>query len=169
NGGYFRRWFGNFLVTDNLSVQASDYDPFSITPGLIPAPPASAGGEPLPDDIITSGFYTPTAAAAARAVNNFVGLSNTLFPGSKVIDHWNGFDIGINARLPHGVIVQVGTSTGRQITYNCDMVDPANVGKFGTRSPLVESLGTSPVSTCHVEQAWLTQLKFLGSFTVPKV
>jgi hypothetical protein len=27
NGGYFRRWFSNFLVTDNLSVQASDFDP----------------------------------------------------------------------------------------------------------------------------------------------
>ena len=25
------------------------------------------------------------------------------------------------------------------------------------------------MSTCHVEQAWLTQLKFLGSFTVPKI
>ena len=99
NGGYFRRWFGNFLVTDNLSVQASDYDPFSITPGLIPTPPASAGGQALPGDIITSGFYTPTAAASARAVNNFVGLSDTLFPGSNVIDHWNGFDLGINARL----------------------------------------------------------------------
>ena len=55
NGGYFRRWFGNFLVTDNLSVQASDYDPFSITPSLIPAPPASAGGQALPGDIITAG------------------------------------------------------------------------------------------------------------------
>ncbi|MEP7308435.1 MAG: carboxypeptidase-like regulatory domain-containing protein [Acidobacteriota bacterium] len=174
NGGYFRRWFGNFLVTDNLSVQASDYNAYSITPSLIQNPaPASSGGLNLPSDIITSGFYSPTAAAAGRAANSFVGLSDLLFPGSNVIDHWNGFDLGVNMRLPHGVIFQGGTSTGRQIYDNCDIVDPANAGKFGSRSPLVESLitatATNPVSTCHVEQAWLTQLKFLGSYTVPKI
>jgi hypothetical protein len=169
NGGYFRRWFGNFLYTDNLSVQASDYDPYSITPSLIPPAPASAGGASLPSDIITSGFYSQTAAAAARAVNNFVGLSDDLFPGSNVIDHWNGFDVGVNARLPHGVIVQGGTSTGRQITDDCDITLPANAGKFGPRSPLVETIGTRSADSCHVEQAWLTQIKFLGSFTVPKI
>ena len=81
-------------------------------------------------------------------------------------------------RLPHGIIFQGGTSTGRQITDNCDIVDPANAGKFGDRSPLVESLlrcrrhrqhRRRPLSACHVEQAWLTQLKFLGSYTVPKI
>src|SRR4029453_8939506 len=73
-----------------------------------------------------------------------------------------------------------------QVSDNCDIVDPANAGKFGDRSPLVESLnvtiagaadprgplGTTvayPVNNCHVEQAWLTQLKFLGSYTVPKI
>jgi hypothetical protein len=171
NGGYFRRWFGNFLVTDNLSVQASDYDQFSITESAIPAPPASAGGATLPP-VITTGFYTPTAAAAARAANNFVGLSDLFFPGSNVIDHWNGFDVGVNMRLPHGIIFQGGSSTGRQITDNCDIVDPANAGKFGNRSPLVESLiglQSNSVHACHVEQAWLTQLKFLGSYTIPKV
>ena len=35
-GGYFRRWFGNFLVTDDLNHAASDYESFSITPGLDP-------------------------------------------------------------------------------------------------------------------------------------
>src|SRR5206468_2374038 len=83
------------------------------------------------------------------------------FSVSNVIDDWNGFDLGVNMRLAHGIIVQGGTSTGHQITDNCDIVDPAKTGKFGNRSPLLESLtvlGTSSsVSECHVEQAWLTQ------------
>jgi Carboxypeptidase regulatory-like domain len=168
NGGYFRRWFGNFLVTDDISHTASDYDPYSITQGLIPAAPASAGGATLPAGLYTDGFFNQKLGTVAGA-NNFVGLSDTFFPGSSVIDHWNGFDFGLNARLPHGIIFQGGTSTGRQVTDNCDVVDPANAGKFGTRSPLVESLGASSLSSCHVTQAWLTQLKVLGSYTVPKI
>ena len=39
--GYYRRWLQNFLVTDNLSVTAADFDPFSIT---APADPRLPGG-----------------------------------------------------------------------------------------------------------------------------
>jgi hypothetical protein len=170
NGGYFRRWFGNFLVTDDLNHSASDYTAYSVSPGLIPAAPPSSGGQALPGNVYTTGFYNVNNAAAA---NNFTGLSDQFFPGSNVIDHWNGFDIAINMRLPRGVIFQGGTSTGRQVTDNCDIVDPANAGKFGTRSPLVELLNVAgvanSVSSCHVEQAWLTQIKMLGSYTIPKI
>jgi hypothetical protein len=59
------------------------------------------------------------------------------------------------------------------VTDTCDIANPANAGKFGDRSPLVELLtvlGTaSSLNSCHVEQAWLTQLKFIGSYTVPKI
>jgi hypothetical protein len=180
-GGYFRRIFGNFLVTDDLNHTANDYQAYSVTPGLIPAPGPSAGGDTLPADIYTRQFFNQKPGTLPAA-QNFVGLSDNLFPGSRVIDHWNGFDISLNARLPGGVIFQGGTSTGRQTLDNCDIVDPANAGRFGDRSPLVESLfvsaaadnrgpvGTAlPLDSCHVQQAWLTQLKFLGSYTVPKI
>src|SRR5262249_22647378 len=29
-GAYYRRWFGNFRVTDNLEVAPADFDPFCI-------------------------------------------------------------------------------------------------------------------------------------------
>jgi hypothetical protein len=167
-GGYFRRWFGNFLVTDNLSVTANDFTPFSITPGLINIsnPPASSGGQALPGNISTGGYFNQNFVAAA---NNYVGLSDTFFPGSNMIDHWNGFDAGLNARLAHGIVLQGGLSTGYQTLDNCDIVNPANAGKFGSTSPLVELLGNNSLDTCHVEQAWQTQIKFLGSYTVPKI
>src|SRR5207248_439321 len=116
-------------------------------------------------------------AGTVAGSNNFIGRSDTFFPGSNMYDHWNGFEFGLNARLAHGIIFQGGFGTGKQVTDNCDIVDPANVGKFGDRSPLVELLATPPVAgtfpaalnSCHVEQAWLTQAKFLGSYTVPKI
>src|SRR4029453_1219712 len=63
--GYARRWFGNFLVTDDLNHTINDYESFSVSG--IPAPPASAGGAALPGNIYTDQFYVlkPTAAAAA--------------------------------------------------------------------------------------------------------
>jgi hypothetical protein len=165
-GGYYRRWFGNFLVTDNLNVTANDYTAYSITPGLIPAAPATAGGQSLPGNIYTSGFYNVNSVIAA---NNFQGLSDTFFPGSNVYDHWNGFDIGVNARLPRGIIFQGGLSTGFQETDFCDVRDPAKASQFGGRSALIEELGANSLQTCHMKQNWLTQIKFLGSYTVPKV
>jgi hypothetical protein len=175
-GGYFRRWFGNFLVTDDLAHTSADYEPFSVSG--IPASPATAGGASLPSNIYTNQFYVlkPTASITTSP---FTGTSDRLFPGSNIIDRWNGFDISLNARLSHGIILQGGTSTGRQIYDNCDVVDPANASKYnghslvGTFANLANlaALGSvvQSVSACHVEQAWLTQLKFLGSYTVPKI
>jgi len=108
-----------------------------------------------------------------NGASNFVGLSDLLFPGSNVIDHWNGFDFSLNARLGHGVILQGGTSTGRQVTNDCDIVNPSN--NFGGRTAIPEFLtagipaAISSLSSCAVTQAWLTQLKLIASYTVPKV
>jgi Carboxypeptidase regulatory-like domain len=183
-GGYFRRLFGNFFVTDDLSHTVNDFQQYSVTSSAIPPPGASAGGATLPADITTGQYYNQKLNTGGAS--NYVGLSKDLFPGSRVIDHWNGFDVSVNMRLPGGAIFQGGTSTGRQTYDNCDIVDPANAGKFGDRSPLVESLnvaitgaadprgpiGTTiayPLSSCHVQQVWQTQLKFLGSYTLPKI
>jgi len=162
NGGVFWRWFGNFLITDNTSAKASDYTTFSVTPSLIPAAPASAGGQSLPSDTNTSGFYSINPGVL---VNNLQGLSKTMFPNSNVYDHWFGFDVGLNARLPQGIIFQGGLSTGHQTTDYCDVQDPAKAGN----DALVEMLGASSLNTCHMEQNWLPQVKFLGSYTVPKI
>jgi hypothetical protein len=89
-----------------------------------------------------------------------------------VYDHWFGFDLGLNARLPHGIIFQGGLSTGHQTTDYCDVQDPAKAGNKALVEMLIGGPPTSIVSsvnTCHMEQKWLPQLKMLGSYTVPKV
>jgi hypothetical protein len=162
NGGVFWRWFGNFLITDNTSAKASDFTEFSVTQSLIPPAPASSGGQSLPSDINSGKFYNINPGVA---VNNLQGLSKTMFPGSNVYDHWFGFDLGLNARLAHGIIFQGGLSTGHQTTDYCDVQDPAKAGN----DALVEMLGNNSLNTCHMQQNWLPQVKFLGSYTVPKI
>ena len=165
-GGVFWRWFGNFLVTDNTTGTAADYTPFSVTPGLIPPSPASAGGESLPSDINTGTFYNINPGVA---VNNLQGLSKTMFPGSNVYDHWFGYDVGLNARLPQGIIFQGGLSTGHQTTDFCDVQDPAKAGNNALVEMLTVAGTASSLASCHMEQNWLPQIKFLGSYTIPKI
>jgi len=172
NGGLFWRRFGNFLVTDNTSATVADFGVYSLTQGLIPAAPASSGGESLPSNIYTQQFYNLNPGVA---VNNLTGLSKTMFPGSNVYDHWFGYDLTMSARLPRGIIVQGGLSTGHQTTDFCDVEDPAKAGN----NALVEMLTAIPagqlvaiptsVASCHMDQNWLPQVKFLGSYTVPKI
>src|SRR5206468_1096445 len=63
-GGYFRRIFGNFLVTDDVSKSASDYESFSLTQSAIPGIPASSGGTSLPSSIYTNNFWVPKPGTA---------------------------------------------------------------------------------------------------------
>jgi hypothetical protein len=73
----------------------------------------------------------------------------------KRIEHWNGIDFSANARLHNGVLLQGGVSTGRATTDDCEIV--ANSG------------GNPSLRNCHVQAAFLTQLKLLGTYTVPVV
>ena len=167
-GGVYKRWFGNFLVTDDTNHLATDFTTFGIPQATIPPAPASSGGQALPTTgLNTTGFYNVNDA---RPTNNLTGLSDTMFPGSNVIDHWFGYDLGLNARLPRGIIFQGGLSTGHQTTDFCDVEDPAKAGAKALVEMLavgVPAVNTS-LNTCRMEQNWLPQVKFLGSYTIPK-
>jgi hypothetical protein len=168
NGGIFWRRFGNFLVTDNTSATVADFVQYSITPGLIPAAPPSSGGESLPSDVYTDQYFNLNPGVA---VNNLTGLSKTMFPGSNVYDKWFGYDVGLNVRLPQGIIFQGGLSTGHQTTDYCDVEDPAKAGNNALLEMLTTGVPAAPISlkACHMDQNWLPQVKFLGSYTIPKI
>jgi hypothetical protein len=142
--GYFRRWFGNFTVTDNLSVGPSDYEKWTIT---APSDPRLPDGGGYPIDV-----YTLTAAAAARPARNLVTFETDY--GDARSNYWHGVDVTLKARTKQGLNLQAGTSTGRSITDTCatevliDSPDPRN---------------------CHSVEPFRTTLRGLASYTVPLV
>jgi len=143
NVGYFRRWFGNFLATDNLATQASDYNAYSIVVPNDPRLP-SAGST-------LTGLYDVTPALSG-ITNNYVRLADNF--GDQT-NHWNGVEVNFTARVRQGLMFQGGSSTGRTITDNCEI-----------RAVLPET-GVSN-RFCRVENPFLTQFKGLGSYTIPK-
>ena len=77
--GYFRRLYGNFIVTDNLAVAPSDYSPFDLTVPTNARLPTSG-------TVITAFDVTPTKFGIS---NNFVSPASDY--GSQT-EHWNGVE-----------------------------------------------------------------------------
>ena len=145
--GYFRRWYGNFVVQDNRAVSASDYETFSIV-----APADSR----LPDGggYTVSGYRTISQGAFGRAADNFTTLADNY---GKQTSHWNGVDVSVNARLRNGIFVQGGTSTGRTSTNNCEIL------------AALPEINPSGLPYCDEVGSWLTQVKGAASYTVPRI
>ena len=142
---YFRRWYGDFTVTDNRVVAPADYSPFSVV-----APSDSR----LPN----GGGYTVSGLYDLNP--NKVGPGRQLFhPGRRLrtaVQHWNGFDVVLNARPRGGVPLQGGAHTGTTMTDNCEVVT-----KVDNPSPRY----------CHQQTNWRARLRSSSSasYLVPRV
>ena len=149
--GYFRRIWQNFQVTDNLAISASDFDIFAIT---VPADSRlpEGGGYRL------EGVRNLKPASFGRPDQNFNTLSDKY---GKQIEHWNGFDITVNARLQNGLTMQAGTSTGKTTEDDCEVV--AKLPELNSGANL------RPLQFCHRETPMQTQFKGYAVYTVPRV
>jgi hypothetical protein len=177
---YFRRIFGNFIITDNLAVAASDYDQFSFKAPSEPRLPGGGG-------YTITGLYDLNPSKFGIPANNLVTFASNY---GKQYQHWNGVDLTINARPRQGVLLQGGLSTGRLVTDICDVapkvpealfamgvapsatatVTGAQSGVMGfTQGATASPTTWTPLQYCHQQTPFLSQVKLLGSYTVPKV
>ena len=145
--GYFRRIYGNFTVTDNRAVAADRLQPVQHHRAGRSAAARTAAATR------SSGLYNLNPNKVGQ-VDNYVTFADNF---GKQIEHWNGVDVTVNARPGSGVLLQGGMSTGRTSTDNCEV--RAQVPENSAR--------LNPF--CHVDTKFLTQVKLLGTYTVPKV
>ena len=80
-------------------------------------------------------------------------------------------DVTVNSRLRNGLTLQIGSSTGRAVTDNCDIaaqvpeiLNPA----LTNPSPFTASVYQQTAS-CHKAESWQTQVRGFASYTIPKV
>jgi hypothetical protein len=155
--GYARRWWHGFTVTDNTLRGPEDYEEWTITAPSDPRLP-NGGGYPI-------ALRTVTAAAAARGAQNTITFDSD-FIGDDHQNYWHGADVTFNARLRQGLMLQIGTSTGREIEDTCALdtaIDPLAPG------PGAASLNTKNLHGCRDVEPWLTTLRGLASYTIPKI
>ena len=146
NAGYYRTWYGNFTVTDNVAVTAADYDSFCLT---MPT------DERLPD-----GGGERICGIQAIKPNAFGRVSNLVAQASDYgnqIDVYNGIDLTVNMRFGQGGFLSGGLATSQTVTDRCGVV-----------ATLPEVTNT-PELYCRVAPAWSagTQFKLHGAYSFP--
>ena len=141
NVGYFRTWYGNFMVTDNLALAPSDFSTFCITaPSNANLP--GGGGDQI------CGLYD-IQPAKFGATDNLVTLSSNY---GRQTDVYNGVDVTMNLRFGAGGLLTGGVGTGRTVTDNCEVLMDSPQNRF-----------------CRVTLpfAGQTQFKLSGAYPLP--
>jgi hypothetical protein len=147
--GYYRRWFQGFTVTDNTASTAADYTPFTVTAPQNPNLPGGGG-------FTVTGLNPRTNFSAATNYTTFASDFGDMY------QYWHGVDVNVNTRMPNGLVVQGGTSTGRGVRDQCEVT--AKVPE------ILNVLGVwQQPASCHVTEPWLTQIRGLATYVVPKV
>jgi hypothetical protein len=148
---YNRRWWNNFFVTHNAALGPQDWDTVTLT---APRHPLLPGGGGYPVTFLT------------RNTNAALGASDPYFTTASDFGdethYWHGVDIAFNARMRNGLLIQGGTSTGRGVNNTCEV----EIARFGRPQRLI---GADQEPDCAFSEPWLTNLRGLATYTVPKV
>jgi hypothetical protein len=150
SAGYFRRVRGNFWVTDNEAVSASDYSYYSVTvPNDARLPNSGQVISGLPD-------LNPDKVGQ---IHNVVKDASQF---GNQIEHWDGFDITATGRFTN-LIIQGGVSSGRRLTDDCAVVGKVPEAMFEAPSPGLNVI----FPFCQVSEPMLTQVKGSASYLLP--
>jgi hypothetical protein len=146
--GYNRRWWGNFFVTDNTLVDASDYDVWTVpVPNNSRLADAGAGQ--------VASFFAITPESSARGSQTLMTKETNYAPARTA--YWHGVDYPATARLGAGVTLQGGGSTGRGVRNTCELWKARPQAQGSNRS-----------DACDVTEPWMTSIRGLASYRMPK-
>ena len=161
--GYYRNWHGSHLVTDNVLVTPSDFDPFCITAPSDSRLPGGGGYQ-------VCGLYDVRPARFGQ-VNSVITQADNYGELTRVNDFFN---VTMNARLGPDVVIGGGVDTGRSVNDACFNVD--SPGAVATSLPGSAAL-TTPVpftattisgeKVCRIVTPFKGQTQVKGFMTYP--
>jgi hypothetical protein len=131
---YFRTWYGNWRVTENVLLTPADFDAYTF---IAPSDPRLPGGGGYP----ITGLYDVKQARFGQS-RTVTGAAANYGTQSEV---YNGFDMLFTARFPRGM-ASGGVNVGRQIFNDCDV-------RLG-RPQLTQSTNTAATFLAVNRNAW---------------
>ena len=163
---YIRRTWGNMAATVNRALTPADFEAFTYSVPQDPKLPGNGGYTLTFYDIVPGKF---------GQYDNYRTFADKV---GGATDSFNGIDLTVNARL-RDVTVQGGMSTGNRVEDDCGVVKAhpetyifatwGGTSPFLYESPFVGGFSQWPQAFCHRESSWLTNVKGLASYTVPKI
>jgi hypothetical protein len=161
NLGYFRRWYGNFVVTDNQSIAPSDYDEYCTTAPTDARLGAVSGTR-------VCGLYDLTPAAFVRQPSNLRTRASNYGTQKETFD---GIDVSVTARLPHRLQLFGGMSSGTSSNTGNALVNSTE-GCFVVDAPhFTQLVGTqtviAPFNFCDIPYPWRTGFRGLATIGLP--
>jgi hypothetical protein len=136
---YYRTWFGNYRLTDNLLVGPGDYDDYCVTAPVDSRLPNS--GEQI------CGLYDIKPTSFGQVRNQLTMAENF----GEQTNVYNGLEFGVSGRFGQGGLLSGGVSTGQQVTDAC----------FSYDSPDQRFCRNAPPWSAQ------TQVKFNGAYPLP--
>ncbi len=136
--GYYRTWFGNKTVVDNLLVNRADFSSFCVNAPLDSRLPGGGGYE-------VCGAYDVNPGAFGRVSNLTVRAAD-----GELTEVFNGIDIGMNARFGRRAWLTGGVSLGNTDYNNCGVPDAPDL-----------------FCEFSMPWRGQTQIKFQGSYELP--
>jgi hypothetical protein len=159
--GYARRVWGNFFAVHNRAVTPDDFDTFQLTAPSNPRLPGAGGY------VLTAYDVKP---AKFGLTDNFVTSASNY---GNEMEHYNAVDINVDARLRRFTVIG-GLNTGRKSANDCDVVTKVPEMLLGTPTG-PNATGPSPNPTrrplefCNIQSPFLTQIKGLTTYTIPRI
>ena len=158
--GFNRRWFGNFFVSDNINLQASDFQSTTLTAPSNSKLPGGGG------NAVT--YMIPKATANTTNIQDKYTFASDY---GDWTNHWNGVDITLNSRLKNGFVLQFGTSTGRAIVDYCGVAAQVpEILNIALTNPSPFNANVYQLaSSCRKEESWQTQARGFVTYTIPRI
>jgi len=147
---YYRRIYGNFLVTDNTATTAADYTQYSLSVPTDARVPTS--GQTLTYYDVNPVLKSGASGLTTTNLNTYASNFGDLF------QHWNGVDLTMTSRLAGGVTANGGLTLGRTSFDDCDVA---------SKLPEMFYTTLSPVQLCHFDSGWAPQFKLLAAYILP--
>lgn len=148
---YYRRWFGNFTVTDNTLVTMANYDPYCVA-----APVDSRLGSISGSQVC--GLYDINPSKFGQ-VSNVVGLASKFGNPSEV---YNGVDVNIAARFGKGGSLQGGWNIG-----NTFVSGSAGGNTFSRTNNCFVVDSPQALYNCESQNPYQSRIKLNGSYRLP--
>jgi hypothetical protein len=160
---YNHRSWGNILATINRDLTPASFDSFVYN---VPANPSLPGGGGYP---LT---FLDLKPQYFGQVNNYLTFANNV---GGITNGYNGVDFSVNARW-QALTFQGGFSTGNVTEDSCGVsaahpevnIFQAWGGTLSFFDPFWGSLGQWPQAFCHRESGWVTNVKGLATYNIPK-